>query len=698
MGRFKVWILMIIGLFILGFLVAFAPVRPMPKGFTVQSTFQYTLPQPAAAEGANLDSASGEVTAELRGKVADLNYAKFLSTTLLEVATFAVTDTAAQADHTTVTQILAQTHPGIKAEPLPQQGEHPLYTIGNFLAIYPPRPQIRLGLDLQGGAHVVLIAKPRTTLSFVSPDARPMVNLPAAATGAETPATPETGATPEASATPAAATPEAAATPKTAPAVSTAGLPTPDEIQNNIRAALQRAGTDPATVTVDAVAATRIVVTTEAIDKTTADAQKAVVQNYLNNAYPGVKIDNDKTDSLFLDANTANIVRDTIERRLYAMSDVREPVVQTQGTDRVIVELPGVKDPKRVIEILGKTAELQFALIPDKYEPPNTEPGIKTDYSFWTDKYTHQSVPWKEVYAESGVQFTGRDLKANAKVVPGQGLALVVSFELVDNRKEDFRKFTGGNVGRLMAIVLDGVCQSAPVINGEIPGNGIIEGNFTPDEARDLSLLLNGGALPVPLEIAENRTVSATLGADSIRRMLLAGLLGFILIVVFMAAYYRVPGMFADIALLLFLVLLGAVLTMANATLTLAGIAGFIMSLGMAVDANILIFERLKEELYAGKSPRSAVVAGFDRAWTAILDANVTTLIGASVLYFLGTSSIKSFAVTLFLGVVVHLFTAVTVSRWFVTMFTHSRYGQTLSHYGVPKPPSVQGAPVVEGK
>jgi preprotein translocase subunit SecD len=150
--------------------------------------------------------------------------------------------------------------------------------------------------------------------------------------------------------------------------------------------------------------------------------------------------------------------------------------------------------------------------------------------------------------------------------------------------------------------------------------------------------------------------------------------------------------MLADLALMLYLVLLSAVLTMANATLTLPGIAGFIMSLGMAVDANILIFERLKEELYAGKSPRSAVVAGFERAWTAILDANVTTLIGASVLYFLGTSSIKSFAVILFLGVIVHLFTAVTVSRWFVTMFTHTRYGQTLSHYGLSQPAGGQSA------
>lgn len=686
MGRFKLWIITIVSLFVVGFLVAFAPVRPVPKG-APEATFRFLLAQPVVQPGGSLDSVSGQIQAELRDKLQqDMNYAKFISPTELEVATWATTEEAADRDRATTLQHLRAKYPGVQEETLPDAPERPLRKLGNVLAIYKPRPQFRLGLDLQGGAHVVLLAKPQTTMSFVSPEDRPMIDMqgqPGAAPGAETP--PEGATTSPASATSAAAaTPTALAAPKP-PRV--AGLQQPEEIERNLRMVLQRIGTDPNTVKVEAIVPTRVIVTTQAPDQKVADAQAAAIAGYLQNAYPGVQITKDKADSIFLEPDTAEKVRKIVETRIYSMG-VREAIVQTQGQDRVIVELPGVRDPKRVIELLGKTALLQFCLIPDKYEPPaGGIPGEKTDYSLWTNKYTRQSVPWEAVYAESKVEFTGRDLKSNARVQPGQALELVVAFELRDERKEAFRKFTGSNVGRYMAIVLDGDCQMAPVIRSEIPGSGIIEGNFSPAEARDLQLLLNAGALPVPLEVAENRTVSATLGADSIRQSLFAGMIGLVLVLVFMAGYYRVPGLLADLALALYMILLTAVLAMANATLTLPGIAAFIMSLGMAVDANVLIFERLKEELYAGKSPRSAVAAGFDRAWTAILDSNVTTLIGASVLYFLGTASIKSFAVTLLLGIVVHVFTAVTVSRWFVTMFCATRYGQTLSHYGVTRLP-----------
>ena len=439
---------------------------------------------------------------------------------------------------------------------------------------------------------------------------------------------------------------------------------------------------------VECVAPNRVVVRTRAASKEDAERDQNAVKRYLENAYPGVEIKPDKVSSVFIkkasatEKGTADLIRNVIERRLYAMG-VREPVIQTQGSDRVIVELPGVKNPERVVSILGETAQLQFVLIAKKYKPIG---GDTNNYDTWTNAVTSQDAPWTQVYAESDVQFTGADLKPNSRVVPGQGMELVVSFELTDEKKNDFRKFTAHNVGGYMAIVLDGKCQMAPVIRSEIPGNGIIEGNFSPDEAAKLSLLLNAGALPVPLEIAENRTVSATLGADSIHQSLLAGLVGLAAVIAFMILAYRVPGALANVALILYLVLLIAALRIAGATLTLPGIAGFIMSLGMAVDANILIFERMKEELYSGKTSRSAIVAGFERAWTAILDANVTTLIGAGVLYFLGTSAIKSFAVTLILGVVVHLFTAVTVSRWLVTMFAHTRLGSKLASYGVPKP------------
>jgi protein-export membrane protein SecD len=448
---------------------------------------------------------------------------------------------------------------------------------------------------------------------------------------------------------------------------------------------------------VESPAPNRVVVRTRAKNQAESDRDQAVVQSYLGNAYPGValQVETAQVHHVFVgkapmgkageDYVDADKVKDVVERRLYGMSQIREPVIQTQGDDRVIVELPGVKDPQKVTEILGQTALLEFCLVPDKYEPPATS-SEDNNYDTWTNKNTHADVPWTQVYAESDKPFTGANLKPTSKVVPGQGLALVVSFELRDEQTEAFRKFTGHNVGRYMAITLDGVCQMAPVIKSEIPGNGIIEGKFSPDDATKLALLLNAGALPVPLDIAENRTVSATLGADSIHKSLLAGVVGFVLVLAFMILAYRVPGALANIALVLYLILLAAMLKLANATLTLPGVAAFIMSLGMAVDANILIFERLKEELYSGKTSRAAIVAGFDRAWTAILDANVTTLIGASVLYFLGTSSVKSFAVTLFLGVIVHLFTAVTVSRWLVTMFAHTRLGSKLSSYGVPKP------------
>lgn len=241
-----------------------------------------------------------------------------------------------------------------------------------------------------------------------------------------------------------------------------------------------------------------------------------------------------------------------------------------------------------------------------------------------------------------------------------------------------------------MAIVLDGKCQMAPVIKSAIPGEGIIEGNFTTQEAGDLRLLLNAGALPVPLEIAENRTVSATLGQDTIDRSLRAGLIGFVAVVVFMLLYYRLPGLLADIALVLYVIIVLAVVAISQQikgiggiTLTLPGIAGVIISIGMAVDANVLIFERLREELRAGKSMRSAVAAGFDRAWTAILDSNVTTLITCAVLYFLGTSIIKSFAAMLFIGVVCSFFTAVTVSRWLVSAVAESRFGNNPTLFGV---------------
>jgi protein-export membrane protein SecD len=461
---------------------------------------------------------------------------------------------------------------------------------------------------------------------------------------------------------------------------------TADSLSKRVLRALGEVGVPPAEVKIDVVTPTLLQVETHPTNDKALKRQQKAILDVLRETYPALKeeeIKVEEPEAVFLEPGIAEKVKNIIDRRLYSMGEIREPVIQQQGNDRIIVELPGVRDPERVLRILRSTAMLKFVLVPAKYEPANPE---ADDYEEWRDKSTGQTVRWERVLAESTVEFTGRDLQSNADVGPGQKNDWVVHFEMLPKRKRDFYNFTRANINRIMAIVLDDKCQMAPSIRDAIPGAGIIEGNFTTEEARDLKLLLNAGALPVPLEIAENRTVSPTLGRDSVFRSLQAGIVGFVAVVLFMAIYYKRPGLCADVALIVYVLLVFAVLVMAKTTFTLPGIAGFIMTIGMAVDANVLIFERLKEELWAGKSIRTAIEAGFTRAWTAILDSNVTTLIGAAVLYFLGTSSIKTFAVVLSVGVVCSMFTAITVTRWLLEIVGSSRIGLSVQTAGSSRP------------
>ncbi len=656
-SRGKWWILTIILLFVLSFLYAFQPIRSIPKtGFDVQSTFRYTFDQPLAEGAAALAEQANAIREFLVTKGLQLDHAEFVEANILEIETLALEQKQADADGAKMMTELSAEYPGIKAVPLPEdaQVEQPLYRLGS-IGIYRPSPKVRLGLDLQGGAHVVLRCLPETRFTFTSPEDKPLSQAP-----------PEPGVQP--------ATATADGKPITATNVTPAAL---TESLTNI---LLRGGAPAAQIKVDVPGSNMVVVKTQAATQTVADTQQKLLQAYLERSYPGVEITT-RAESVFLEADTAEKVLNIIERRLYAMSDIREPVLQKQGTDQIIVELPGVKDPDRVVSILRSTAMLEFRLIPQRYEAIGAS---SDDYSEWRDSQTQQTVPWERVLAESEAMFTGRDLMSNAAVnTDSSGTGWVVGFELRAERKKDFRDFTRKSVGRLMAIVLDGECQMAPVIKDELPGEGIIEGNFTAQEARDLKLLLNAGALPVPLEIAENRTISATLGNYAIQRSMTAGIFGLLAAVLFMIAWYRLPGLLADVALALYVLLVLAVLVFTKTTLTLPGIAGVLLSIGMALDANILIFERLREEIWAGKSMRTAIDSGFERAWTAILDSNVNSLIVAAVLYFLGTASIKSFAVTLFLGVLLSLFTAVTVSRWMVTMVGMSRLSRNYALFGV---------------
>jgi len=339
---------------------------------------------------------------------------------------------------------------------------------------------------------------------------------------------------------------------------------------------------------------------------------------------------------------------------------VAEPVITRQGRDRIVAELPGIENPQRAIELIGKTALLEFIDTGTRSLPQGAE-WKDNDTVILPDNKTTVKVPKKVI-------LTGADL-VDARGQFDQFGRPNVAFTFKSSAAKKFEDYTTQNVGKYLTIALDSRVISSPVINSPIPGgHGVIEGGFTLESARDLAVLLRGGALPVPVEVVENRTVGPLLGRDSIDRSLHAGYVAIAMVVLFMALYYGFSGVLADLALGVYTLMLFAVLTMIGATLTLPGIAGFILSLGVAVDANVIIFEKVKEELRSGKTLRAAVGTGWSRAVVTILDSNATTLIGALVLLWLGTGPVRGFAVTLILGILTSIFTAIVVARVFVDL------------------------------
>ena len=349
---------------------------------------------------------------------------------------------------------------------------------------------------------------------------------------------------------------------------------------------------------------------------------------------------------------------------------VSEPSISKQGTQRIVVQLPGLQDTQRAIDLIGKTAQLELKLVHSQPTVPGATPPPGTQFLPLKkkDPRTRQLVDAGGYFVERRAQVTG-DMLADARAVPDQSSGQYYVLMRLDNRgKRLFERLTRESVGKALAIVLDDVIFSAPVIQEPIPGGEArITGNFTPEEARDLAIVLREGALPAPVTIIENRAVGPTLGSDSIAQGVRAAVLGGALVVLFLLVYYRFSGLIANVALLLDLVIVLGVLALPGlgATLTMPGIAGIILTMGMAVDANVLIFERIREELRLGKSVAAAVDAGFDRAFSAILDSNVTNVIAAVVLFQFGTGPVKGFAVTLIIGIAVSMFTAIFVSKTF---------------------------------
>ncbi|NIS79376.1 MAG: protein translocase subunit SecD [Anaerolineales bacterium] len=397
--------------------------------------------------------------------------------------------------------------------------------------------------------------------------------------------------------------------------------------------------------------------------------------------------------------------RDIIENRVNALG-VTEPVVQVAGSRRILVELPGIGDPELAVATIKETGLLEFVEMtsgdafsilpgqtlktdfgierPEPTELPDPTPSLDstTEKPEQTTSTEVSPTPTGEAPTPESVSptptsepvfhtvLTGAHIET-AGVTQDQVGSITVSIEFTTEGAQIFADYTATHIGGHLGIVLDKRLLSAPVINSAIPdGQAQIMGQFTFEEANNLAVQLRYGALPVPLSIVENKTVGPTLGQDSLRKSTIAGLVGLSIVMAFMALYYRLPGLLADLALLCYAVLTFALFKLIPVTLTLPGIAGFVLSIGVAVDANVLIFERMKEELRAGRSLRDAIDLGFSRAWPSIRDSNLSTLITCLILYWFGNtfgaSIVKGFSITLALGVLISLFTAITVTRTFL--------------------------------
>jgi preprotein translocase subunit SecD len=361
-------------------------------------------------------------------------------------------------------------------------------------------------------------------------------------------------------------------------------------------------------------------------------------------------------------------VQQVVQNRINALG-VAEPVLTNVGSDRLLVELPNVKNPDEAVRQLKDVAKLDFKIV-----PPAVEERARRDTAYANDP--------NGAYKDSGpIVYAGADLKG-AQPAPDQSNGDNYRILFQTKKAPEFAKMTQDNMGKLLGIFLDKKYVSAATIQGVIAGDGEITGRFPPEEATRIANELNAGALPVGVTILENDTVGPLLGKSDLERSLWASVVGLGLVLIFMLGWYRLPGFMADIALIVYVVMLLGMLAASKAVLTLPGIAGFVLSIGMAVDANVLIFERLKEELWAGKTLRAAVRVGFSRAFSSVWDSHFTTIVGAGVLFMLGTGTVKGFAYTLFWGTVFSLITAVFITRFFMDVVVENDIATDPKLYG----------------
>jgi preprotein translocase subunit SecD len=403
-------------------------------------------------------------------------------------------------------------------------------------------------------------------------------------------------------------------------------------------------------------------------------------------------------------------VVDIIGRRVNAYG-VSEPVIQRQGGDRITIQLPGIKDMQAAVDLVGQTAELDFRELTTEswdYIQQFIDQGLLPDYETLTEQGAIQWIPATAIGSDGqAVHLTGKYLNRNTYVVIDQNTNEPrVHFEFNSEGADLFAQITGRLIEKPLGIFLDDGYVSSPIVKSKIEGgSGVIE-NIKLDAARDLAILLNAGALPVSLGHwdrgaflsgpAVQDEVDPTLGADSLKKSLIAGVIGLVVVLLFMALFYRIPGVLAGCALIIYGILVLAAFKLIPVTLTLAGIAAFILSIGMAVDANVLIFERLKEELRAGRTLGGAIETGFNRAWTAIRDSNVTTLIICGILYWMGNNfaepRVMGFALTLAIGIALSMFTAIVVTRTFLRLFVGTGMADRLWLFGAERSEKTPGS------
>jgi preprotein translocase subunit SecD len=414
---------------------------------------------------------------------------------------------------------------------------------------------------------------------------------------------------------------------------------------------------------------------------TVRSGQKEKLYNLVGKEFPdlkagGAKAEGDefRVELLMPERELANLKENAVRQALETIRNridqfgVSEPVIVQQGDNQILVQLPGIKDPERALELIGRTAQLEFKLVDEENAAKagqnvvpegdeilmerrkNKDTGIVTSTPILIKK---ESLLTGELLTDARVSFGG-DFKNEP----------YVGIEFNSEGANIFEKITGANVGKRLAIILDNSVYSAPVIRERISGGkASISGSFTMDEAKDLAIVLRAGALPAPVKVVQNITIGPTLGQDSIRKGVQAAILGAILVVGFMIYYYRFSGLIADVALFLNLIYLLGAFSALKATMTLPGIAGIILTMGIGVDTNVIIFERIRDELRSGKTVRAAIDGGYSKAWLTIFDAHITTLITTCILFMFGTGPIKGFAVTLSVGIVINLFTAVFGSK-----------------------------------